>query len=96
MSDNLARVRVQVEDDTPPSICLLIARQLDRADEAAERIKREGSVVRDLKGNVVAHPAIQIEITATKVASDLLSKHKNRYPTSASSSLDAELESLIL
>jgi hypothetical protein len=76
MGNNLDRVYEQVRDNTPRSICELIARQLDRADEAAERILREGTVVRDLKGSVVAHPAIAIEITATKLACELISKHK--------------------
>lgn len=76
MSENIDRVWQQVNPKTPPAIVELIARQLDRADDAAERITREGSVVRDLKGNVVAHPAIAIELTATKTACELLLKHK--------------------
>jgi hypothetical protein len=56
-------------------VVTLIATQLDRAEEAAERIAREGSVVRDTKGSVIAHPAIAIELAATKLAADLLGKH---------------------
>jgi hypothetical protein len=66
----------QVKENTPFAIVELIVRQLDRADEAAARIEREGSVVRDLKGSVVPHPAITVEKDATKIAADLLEKHK--------------------
>lgn len=75
-SPNFASVRDQTKESTPESIVELIARQLDRADDAKERIDREGSVVRDTKGNVIAHPAISIEIAATKLATDLITKHK--------------------
>jgi len=34
--------------------------------------------VRDLKGSVVAHPAIKIESDATKLIADLLRKHRKR------------------
>lgn len=69
-------VAKQVRAKTPESVIELIARQLDRADDAKERIEREGSVVRDMKGSVIPHPAIQIEIAATKIAVDLLRKHR--------------------
>ena len=75
-SSNAEKVAAQVRPATPDAIVELIARQLDRADEAAERIEREGSVVRDMKGGVVSHPAIVIEQQATKLACDLIEKHK--------------------
>lgn len=71
---HLRLVTEQTNPYTPPTIRHLIARQLDRAKEAADRIEREGTVVRDAKGAVMAHPAIAIEIQATKVAADLLGK----------------------
>lgn len=73
---NIEKVRNQVKAKTPESIIELIAKQLDRASDASARIEAEGTVVRDPKGCVVAHPAISIEITATKLATDLLAKHK--------------------
>lgn len=75
-SKNYECVRGQVRPNTPPAIVQLIARQLDRADDAHERIEQEGSVVRDMRGSVIPHPAIQIELAATKTAADLLAKHK--------------------
>jgi len=69
-------VAKQCREKTPESLIELIARQLDRADEAKQRIEREGSVVRDMKGSVMPHPAIAIELAATKAAADLLGKHK--------------------
>ncbi len=76
-SRNYEAARDQVRPNTPDLIVELIARQLDRADDAKERIEREGSVVRDLKGSVVAHPSIAIELAATKAAADLIAKHKS-------------------
>ena len=76
LSPNFDDVAEQVAQSTPYTIIELIARQLDRADEAKGRIDREGSVVRDTKGSVIAHPAIQIELAATKLAAALIEKHK--------------------
>ena len=66
----------QVRPKTPASIVEAIATQLDRLDEAKRKIETEGIVVRDLKGSVVAHPALKIEQDATKIIADLLQKHK--------------------
>lgn len=81
-SQNYDLVGAQVADNTPPSIIELIARQLDRAEDARDRLGREGIVVRDMKGSVIAHPAVQIELSATKVAVELLAKHKKSSPSS--------------
>ena len=75
-SRNFEAVADQVRSNTPDAIIELIARQLDRCDDARARIEREGAVVRDVKGCVVAHPSIAIELQATKCAADLLAKHK--------------------
>ena len=76
MTSNTDYVYQQVRSDTPQSIIEAIAAQLDRMDEAKKRILEEGIVVRDLKGSVVAHPALKIEIDAIKIVTDLLMKHK--------------------
>lgn len=73
-SKNYKVAKEQVYDDTPKAIVAAIATQLDRAEEAAERIVREGSVVRDMKGSVIPHPAIQVEINAIKLYTDLIKK----------------------
>ena len=54
----------------------LLACQVARAEEAKERIEIEGAVVRDMKGSVIAHPAIAIELTATKAINELFMKWK--------------------
>jgi len=72
-----AEIAAQVKPNTPAALVELLARQLERADDAAERIVEEGSVVRDPRGSVVPHPGIAIELGATKIAADLLSKHRN-------------------
>ncbi len=78
-SRNYKTVASQVDTGTPVSVIELIARQLDRADDANQRIVEEGSVVRDMRGGVIPHPAIQIELAATKLAADLLKKNQNQW-----------------
>ena len=73
---NIDKVRCQVRKVTPDSIVELISSQIDRADEAARRIDTEGIVVRDMKGSVIQHPAIKIEMDAHKVIADLMGKWK--------------------
>ena len=73
---NIKLVKEQVRSQTPKSIITVISTQLDRADEARKRINDEGIVVRDMKGSVIPHPAIKIEIDAGKIIADLLAKHK--------------------
>jgi len=76
-SRNYDLVSKQVRPKTPEGVIELIARQLDRADDAKARIESEGSVVRDMKGSVIAHPAVQIELAATKLAAELILKNKS-------------------
>ena len=80
-SKNFETVQEQVRPNTPRSVVELIARQLDRADESNLRIQEEGAVVRDMKGSVIPHPAIEIERAATKLAADLLTKHRSSAQT---------------
>lgn len=76
--ENYEKVKSQVKSDTPDIIIEQIACQLDRVDEAATKIKNEGTVVRGLNGAVIQHPAIKIESDATKMVTDLMQKHKKR------------------
>ena len=62
----------QVRPDTPDAIIEAIGVQLFTAREARERIAREGSVVRDMRGAVIPHPAIKIEADAMKIYTGLL------------------------
>ena len=68
----------QVRGYTPDAIVEAIATQIGRMREARERIEAEGAVVRDVKGSVIAHPAIKIEMEASKAAATLLEKHRAR------------------
>lgn len=72
------RVRDEVVIRTPESIIEAIATIIDRRDECKRRIDTEGIVVRDLKGSVIAHPAIKIEQESIKMLDDLMAKHKKR------------------
>ena len=73
-SKNYSVVKKQCFGGTPETIIEAIATQLDRAQDAAQRIGDEGSVVRDMRGAVVEHPAISIEQKAMKIYTDLLAK----------------------
>lgn len=73
-SKTVEAVENQVFEDTPKSVIDAIATQIDRAEEAAGRIEREGSVVRDMRGTVIEHPAIAIERNAIKLYTDLFKK----------------------
>lgn len=65
-------VSEQVKARTPAAVIAMIETQLERAREAGERVAREGSVVRDMKGSVIPHPAIAVEAAAQKLAAALL------------------------
>jgi len=64
----------------PPEIIIeLMASQIGIAEEARDRIKKEGIVVRDMKGSVVAHPAIKIEQDALKNIEILINKKRKKH-----------------
>lgn len=75
-SSNYDLISSEMPPGTPSTVVELIARQVDRANEAKKRIDKEGGVVRDLKGNVIPHPAIAIEQQATKLIAEILLKYK--------------------
>lgn len=58
----------------PSLIIDAIAIQIQRAQEAALRIKEEGIVVRDMRGSVIPHPAIKIEADAIKIYTQMIAK----------------------
>lgn len=74
-SKNIEKARKQVQKGTKSAIIEVIAAQMDRADGARERIEEEGIVVRDMKGSVIPHPAIKIEMEAGKMIADLIKKN---------------------
>lgn len=75
-SANFDLISAEMPPGTPATVIELVARQVDRANEAKIRIDKEGGVVRDLKGNVIPHPAIAIEQQATKLIAEILLKYK--------------------
>ena len=62
--------------DTPQTVLEAIAIQVYTAREARKRIDEEGSVVRDSRGSVIAHPAIKIEASAIKLYTSLIEKNQ--------------------
>ena len=80
MKSVIESVREQCKPNTPETIINLIARQLIIANQSAKRIEAECIVVRDLKGGVIEHPAIKIEVNATKLAAELITKNKATRP----------------
>jgi len=79
LAEYIKDIKCQVIPSTPKGVIETIATQMIRAFDASERLTREGLVVRDLKGAVIAHPAIKIEHEAQKVFCSLLDKYKIRY-----------------
>lgn len=69
-------IAAQVRETTPTVMVELMSKQLDRAQEAATRVEREGTVVRDMKGSVIPHPGIIVEANATKLLADLIAKFR--------------------
>jgi hypothetical protein len=61
-----ADVLLELRRGTPARIVAMIAQLRAIADDAKARIEKEGTVVRTLKGEVIAHPAIKIHADAVK------------------------------
>lgn len=72
----LDEVFEQCHPSTPTATVEAIAQQIAMAREARARIDEEGIVVRDMRGAVLAHPAIAIEADAVKLYTALLQKAK--------------------
>lgn len=71
----LEELKTQLKPMVPEVIREAIAVQILTSREARSRILEEGSVVRDPKGSVIAHPAIKIEADAIKIFTSLVAKH---------------------
>ena len=83
LSEITDTVKKQVKNDTPEEIVNIIAVQLYRANDAKNRIDKEGIIVRDVRGTAVKHPAIDIEAAAHKLAHDIINKHKKEKTTNS-------------
>lgn len=79
LSKNYDYIARQCALNTPEAVINAIAVQYDRSIDAAARIAEEGLVVRDMRGSVIPHPAIQIEKDSIKIYTDLLNKHKDTF-----------------
>ena len=77
-SETMEYVNLSVESRTPGAVREAIATQVDRMREARRRIETEGIVVRDMKGSVIAHPAIAIEAAAVSLLNTLMTKWGER------------------
>jgi len=66
----------QVSKKTPYVILEAIAAQIYSAREARKRVLEEGSVVRDIRGEVVPHPALKIEANATKLYVEMVTQNQ--------------------
>jgi hypothetical protein len=76
IDDITDEVYKQVNKYTPDGVVEAIAIQIYTAREARGRIDKEGSVVRDVRGSVIAHPALKVESDAIKLYTALLAKHR--------------------
>lgn len=61
-----------MQNKTPQGIIGILADKLAILSHAKQRIDKEGLVVRDLKGSVIPHPALNIIKDAEKTMIDLL------------------------
>lgn len=74
--DNIIiEIQPQLNRRTPPIIKETIAVQILASREARDRVEEEGSVVRDIKGSVIPHPALKIEADAVKIYTALIAKY---------------------
>jgi hypothetical protein len=67
-----ADIAEECKGSTPARILRAIAEHRAIAADALARVNEEGSVVRTLKGDVIAHPSIRIHADATKAEAALL------------------------
>ena len=74
--ENIKRAKKQVGKDTPEVMIELLASQIGIADEVRARIVEEGIVVRDMKGSVIKHPAIEVELKALKAIQDVINNNR--------------------
>ena len=77
-SHTLSKADLGVSESTPKCVVDVICNQIKRNENAKNSIDIEGAVVRDMRGNVVPHPAISIESSSAKTISDLITKHKRK------------------
>lgn len=65
----------QVKPHTPPSALEAMARQMWLMRDAGHRIREEGAIVVDAKGNAGEHPAIRIQRDASTELQKWLAKY---------------------
>jgi len=65
---------LQCKEYTTEIVIKIIAEHMVIASEAQERIEKEGTVVRTLKGDVIQHPAIKVHQDSNKIISGLMEK----------------------
>ena len=68
----IQKAQSAVKPITPNAIVEIVARKMETIALCKERLDKEGHVVRDLKGNVVPHPAIQIIDSTEKQLLEIL------------------------
>jgi hypothetical protein len=69
---NKKTIEAELQSFTPARIVEQVCEYRRIAAEAINKIDAEGSVVRTLKGDVIAHPALKIHAEATKAEALLL------------------------
>lgn len=71
-------IKGELIDNTPARIISQIQALRSLSDECQKKIADEGSVVRNLKGDVIAHPAIKIMQDAMRHEAQLLDKYAKK------------------
>lgn len=67
-----ADIAAELKPSTPARIAGIIAEHRRIGAAALAKIEQEGEVVRTLKGDVIAHPALRIHAEASKTEAALL------------------------
>lgn len=66
---------------TPPRLVETICEYRRIAAEALAKVDAEGTVVRTLKGDVIAHPAIKVHAEASRAETALLKEWGKKTPS---------------
>jgi phage terminase small subunit len=66
--------RAQLSNRAPGIVVEALAHQIETLREATRRVAEEGVVVRDMRGAVVPHPAIEVARLATREIAALVGK----------------------
>ncbi len=72
LNDDFLNLNIDPEKKLNANQEKILEANLKIFDEAVKKIEKEGCVVRDAKGNVLVHPALDVQIKVSKLILDLI------------------------